>query len=305
MKTVACLLVIASLALQVAASDTPAAVTGKLVYIAFDDTTSVKTIDLATKNKVETVFTFYSGNYPQWSESSAANETMLFYSFVNSDGFTGTTIGFDLPSKSVAFNVSTLWFWRLGYAQTDPTHVVGLWIGDNNVYATRVDITDGTNVTYGHFPDGFTSPSNSAVYDSATDIFYAFLSNGSTTMVFGMSAEGHIVSHSMVDQNIEICECVKDDVTGKFYTVVQDGNSNAWLGHFNPKNGVITPVGKAKYPIQACDADGALSATQNLYFAYVKSNEGSEITVWNLNNGDLVEHFVVENAVFGMQFFES
>jgi len=281
--------------------------TGRIIYIAFDDTTTVKAINLATKNSVSVLHTFASGNYPTWSESAAANTTQYFYSFINDDGVTGTAFGFDVTTKVETFNWTSPYFWRVGYDPADPEHLFGLNIGDNNVYLVKLDLADGTNVTVGKYPDGIVSPSNSAVYDSNAHVFYAFLADANgDTLVIGVNAvTGKQVSRAPINDSLYVCECVYDAATSVFYSLIMDGNSDAWLAKLDPKTGAITRVGTKSLSISACDAGADLSQKQRQYFAYVKGDTSPEVTIWSLDSGDLVEHFAVENAVFGLQFFEA
>jgi len=282
--------------------------TGRLVYMSFDSTTTLKQITLSGANHPVTALTKFADetNYPTWSESSARDlNTTYFYNFYESDG-NGTLVGVNVMTKKVLFRHPTPYFWRVAYDPTSPEAVFGLWIGDNNVYLTRVNKTNGEMVTIGAYPDGFTSPSNSAVYDSSMHTFYAFLSDGSSTKVFGMDATtGDVVTTATVSDDYYVCESVRDDATGVFYAVVMDSDSNVWLGNLNPHTGAIKAVGTGKLAASACDADSALSSAQGLYFAYVKDNSGNSVmTVWSLATGALVQKFDVENAVFGMQLFE-
>jgi len=290
------------------AASNVAAVSGSIYYVAFDSDTTLKSIDLANKNKVAEVLKFPPYQYPTWSESSATNgHDMMYYNFIANDDVTGITVGVNITEKKIVFSWKTNYFWRLAFNPSDPEYVYGLTIG-NNIILQRVNISDGKVDTLGHLPDGLTQPDNSAVFDMDADIFYAFVANeNSDTSIFGIDVvAGKVVSNATVDPDtLYLCESVKDESTGTFYGVVMDGDSNAWLAKIDVKTGKVTKVGTDKMAVSSCDADSALSEKQRLYFAYIKDNDGnSQITVWNLDTGALVEHFVVENAVFGMQMYE-
>jgi len=302
------LLQVALLVASAAVASYAANVTGTIVYVAFDSDTTLKGINLASKNKVSQLLKFPPYQYPTWSESSTTNQyDMFFYNFINNDDVTGITVGVNVTEKKIKFSYKTNYFWRLGFDPTNPEFLYGLTMPNNNILLQRINITDGKAKTVGQFPAGDTQPDNSAVFDDTAGVFYAYVGNAAGgTSVFGIDvSSGLIVSNGTVDSSYYICEAVKDESTGTFYGIVMDSDSNAWLAKLNPKTGAATKVGTAKFAISSCDAGSSLSSSQRLYFAYIKDNEGnSEITVWNLDTGALVEHFDVENAVFGMQLFE-
>jgi len=280
---------------------------GRIIYVAFDDTTVLKSIDVTTK-KVSNVHQLGDQNYPTWSESSATNQAdMYFYNFANDDGVTGMTIGYDLTTNKVAFNWTTAYFWRLAFDPSDPDSLLGLFLNSNNVELHKVSISTGVSTTVGMYTAGYTSPQNSAAYDENSQVFYSFLSNqNGDQAVIGLSAgTGKVVSTGPVNSNLYVCEALLDTSTGKFFGVVMDQTtSNGYLAVIDITSGKVTPVGKAVLSLDACDAGSSLSPTQRLYFAYVKENAGSFLTIWNLDTGALVEQFAVENAVFGMELFE-
>eukprot|EP01116_Phalansterium_solitarium_P002071 TRINITY_DN1192_c0_g1_i1.p1 TRINITY_DN1192_c0_g1~~TRINITY_DN1192_c0_g1_i1.p1 ORF type:complete len:327 (+),score=98.17 TRINITY_DN1192_c0_g1_i1:66-983(+) len=283
-------------------------ITGKIVYVSFGSDTVLKSINLASKNAVTTLLKFPPYSYPTWSQSSTSNQNnMFFYNFVGTDSF-GVTVGVDVTTKKTLFSWNTDYFWRIGYDPSEPDSVFGLSIAENNILLEQINITSGQNKTLGMLPDGLITPANSAVYDDAAKVFYAYLYDPSyNPFVVGIDVTtGAVVSNGTWDAySYYVCEAVRDESTGTFFGLVYDGKSDAWLATLDPITGKITAVGSTKMAISACDAGSALSSKQRLYFAYVKTADGnSRITVWNLDSGDLVEQFVVEEAVFGLQLFE-
>eukprot|EP01116_Phalansterium_solitarium_P011047 TRINITY_DN26658_c0_g1_i1.p1 TRINITY_DN26658_c0_g1~~TRINITY_DN26658_c0_g1_i1.p1 ORF type:complete len:306 (-),score=133.28 TRINITY_DN26658_c0_g1_i1:193-1110(-) len=283
-------------------------ITGKIIYVAFDTDTVLKSINLASNNAITTVLKFPPYQYPQWSESSATNQNnMFFYNFIANDDVTGVTVGVDVIKKKTQFSWKTDYFWRIAYDPSDPDFIYGLSIYENNILLEKINITSGHNKTLGMLPEGLINPGNSAVYDETAQVFYAYLydPNNSPVVVGIDVSTGAVTSNVASNPNLYVCEAVRDASSGKFFGLIMDEKSDGWLATLDPKTGKITAVGTKKLAISSCDAGSALSTKQRLYFAYVKTDDGnSAITAWNLDNGDLVEQFVVENAVFGMQLFE-
>jgi len=292
-------------ALIAAASAAPS---GKIVYISYTVGTQLKAIDLANNNKINVLLTLPVEQSPTWSESSASDgNSTFFYSFIEETGNNGHLVGFDVNAKKQVFRFETPYFWRIGYDSSTPDGVYGLTLLANNVQLVKVNTTTKKSETLGSLPNGFTQPSNSAVYSNVTKTFYAYLQNaaGTATDVLGISIESGKPTTKAVVNDVYVCEVVLDESTGLYYGVVMDSNNDVYLAKIDPVTGKSTAVGTKKLAASACDAGGALSSWQRLYFAYVKDNNwNSLITIWNMETGELEQNFQIENSVYGMQYFD-
>jgi len=286
-----------------------AAPTGKLVYVNYNGTaTLLKVIELANDNHISVSMVF-PGNemQPTWSESSASDgNSTFFYSFIQGDGVTGLLVGVDVNMKRELFHFDAPYFWRIGYDSSEPDALYGLSLMTNDVELVQVNLTTRMSRVIGKLPNSFTSPYNSAIYSNVTRTFYAFLqgTNGDID-VFGISVDTGKVTSKASEDTVYVCEAVLDGNSGNVYGVVQDSNSDAYLAKIDPVSGKTTRVGTDKFEVSACDADGTLSSSQRLYYAYLKDDSGnSQISIWNLDTGVLVQHFAIEQYVYGMQYFD-
>jgi len=286
-----------------------AAPSGKLVYVNYNGTsTLIKVIDLANDNHISVSMVLSENQIqPTWSESSASDgNSTFFYSFIGADGVNGLLAGFDVNAKKELFHFTAPYLWRVGYDPSEPDALYGLSLMTNDVELVQVNLTTHASRVVGKLPNGFTSPYNSAIYPNVTRAFYAFLqgTNGDIDVI-GINVDtGKVTSKAAVD-TVYVCEAVLDENSGIVFGVVQDSNSDAYLSKIDPVSGKITRVGTGKISVSACDADGTLSSAQRLYYAYIKNDSGnSEITIWNLDTGVLVQHFAIEQYVYGLQYFD-